>query len=62
MAVGGGFPPDTGGLPLVGGYCWVRIGGLALMGPPGAASEPLFSFGPLRCVAGRCWALLGVVA
>jgi len=58
VAVGGGFPPDTAGLPLVRVCCCVRIAGLALMGPPGAASEPFFPggrFGALLGVAGRCW-------
>jgi len=52
VAVGGGFPPDTGGLPLVRVCCCVRIAGLALIGPPGAASEPFFP-GGLTGVVGR---------
>lgn len=62
VAVGGDFSLDTGGLPLLGDRCWVRIAGLALPGPPGAVSEPPSLFGALRCISGCYWALLGVVA
>ena len=61
MAVGGGSRPDTGGLPVLGGRCWVDNAGLALLGPPAFPLSRSFAAGrfvALLGVAGRCWVLL----